>query len=108
MLGRSICANPFLLNDIDILINSEEVVSKKRVIEQYFDYINKNFKKDVKITDFTKHLTCLFKGYIGSKHTRAFMCHELNFEKYPLKKLEELLFKEDLWINGPDLYSRAI
>ena len=42
MFGRSICANPFLLNDIDILINSEEVVSKKRVIEQYFDYINKN------------------------------------------------------------------
>ena len=77
-------------------------------IENVFDYINKNFKKDVKITDFTKHLTCLFKGYIGSKHTRAFMCHELNFEKYPLKKLEELLFKEDLWINGPDLYSKAI
>ena len=70
--------------------------------------LNKNFKKDVKITDFTKHLTCLFKGYIGSKHTRAFMCHELNFEKYPLKKLEELLFKEDLWINGPDLYSKVI
>ena len=108
MLGRSICTNPFLLNDIDILINSEEVVNRKRVIELYFDYINKNFKKDVKITDFTKHLTCLFKGYIGSKHTRAFMCHELNFEKYPLKKLEELLFKEDLWINGPDLYSKAI
>ena len=61
-----------------------------------------------KITDFTKHLACMFKGYIGSKHTRAYMCHELNYEKEPIKKLEELIFKEDLWKNGRDLYSKVI
>ena len=64
--------------------------------------------KNVKITDFTKHLACMFKGYIGSKHTRAYMCHELNYEKEPIKKLEELIFKEDLWKNGQDLYSKVI
>ena len=50
----------------------------------------------------------MFKGYIGSKHTRAYMCHELNYEKEPIKKLEELIFKEDLWKNGRDLYSKVI
>ena len=70
--------------------------------------INIHFKKNVKITDFTKHLSCIFKGCIGSKHTRAYMCHELNYEKEPIKKLEELIFKEDLWKNGQDLYTKVI
>ena len=108
MLGRVICNNPFILNEIDIIINSEQQKDKIDILEKYFLYINSNYKKGMKITDFTKHLTCLFKGFIGSKHTRAYMCHELNFEKEPLKKLENLLFKEDLWKNGQDLYSRVI
>ena len=108
MLGRVVCNNPFILNEIDTIINSEQQKDKIDILEKYFLYINSNYKKDMKITDFTKHLTCLFKGFIGSKHTRAYMCHELNFEKEPLKKLENLLFKEDLWKNGQDLYSRVI
>ena len=108
MLGRVICNNPFILNEIDTIINSEQQKDKIDILEKYFLYINSNYKKGMKITDFTKHLTCLFKGFIGSKHTRAYMCHELNFEKEPLKKLENLLFKEDLWKNGQDLYSRVI
>ena len=108
MLGRVVCNNPFILNEIDIIINSEQQKDKIDILEKYFLYINSNYKKGMKITDFTKHLTCLFKGFIGSKHTRAYMCHELNFEKEPLKKLENLLFKEDLWKNGQDLYSRVI
>ena len=108
MLGRVVCNNPFILNEIDTIINSEQQKDKIDILEKYFLYINSNYKKGMKITDFTKHLTCLFKGFIGSKHTRAYMCHELNFEKEPLKKLENLLFKEDLWKNGQDLYSRVI
>ena len=108
MLGRVICNNPFILNEIDTIINSEQQKDKIDILEKYFLYINSNYKKGMKITDFTKHLTCLFKGFIGSKHTRAYMCHELNFEKEPLKKLENLLFKEDLWKNGQDLYSKVI
>ena len=108
MLGRVVCNNPFILNEIDIIINSEQQKDKIDILEKYFLYINSNYKKGMKITDFTKHLTCLFKGFIGSKHTRAYMCHELNFEKEPLKKLENLLFKEDLWKNGQDLYSKVI
>ena len=94
--------------DIDILIYNTEVLDKEAVMKEYFLYIIKNFNKDVKITDFTKHLACIFKGYIGSKHTRAYMCHELNYEREPIKKLEELIFKEDLWKNGQDLYSKVI
>ena len=108
MLGRVVCNNPFILNEIDTIINSEQQKDKIDILEKYFLYINSNYKKGMKITDFTKHLTCLFKGFIGSKHTRAYMCHELNFEKEPLKKLENLLFKEDLWKNGQDLYSKVI
>jgi tRNA-dihydrouridine synthase len=77
-------------------------------LKEYFNYIEKNFNSDVKITDFTKHLSCIFKGYIGSKHTRAYMCHELNYEKEPVKKLEELIFKEDLWKNGQDSITTVI
>ena len=108
MLGRVVCNNPFILNEIDILINSEQQKNRNEILEKYFSYINANYCKDMKITDFTKHLACLFKGYIGSKHTRAYMCHELNYEKEPLKKLEKLLFKEDLWKDGQGLYSKVV
>ncbi len=108
MIGRAVCNNPFLLNDIDILIYNTEALDKEAIMKEYFLYIINNFNKNVKITDFTKHLACMFKGYIGSKHTRAYMCHELNYEKEPIKKLEELIFKEDLWKNGQDLYSKVI
>ncbi len=108
MLGRAVCNNPFILNEIDILINSEQQKNRNEILEKYFSYINANYCKDMKITDFTKHLACLFKGYIGSKHTRAYMCHELNYEKEPLKKLEKLLFEEDLWKDGQGLYSKVV
>ena len=102
MIGRAVCNNPFLLNEIDVLIHNENKLNKETILEEYFNYIAKNLTKDIKITDFTKHLSCIFKGYIGSKHTRAYMCHELNYETEPVKKLEELIFKEDLWKNGQD------
>jgi len=108
MIGRAVCNNPFLLNEIDILIHNEARVDKEDILKEYFKYIINNFKNDVKITDFTKHLSCVFKGYIGSKHTRAYMCHELNYEKEPVKKLEELIFKEDLWKNGQDSITTVI
>ena len=108
MLGRAICNNPFLLNDVDVLLHKEEKIRKEIVLEKYFDYIAKHFKEGVKITDFTKHLSSIFKGHIGSKHTRAYMCHELNYEKEPVKKLEELLFKEDLWKDGQDLITKVM
>ena len=108
MIGRAVCNNPFLLNDIDILLHNEKSLKKEVILEKYFNYIEKYFSSDVKITDFTKHLSCIFKGYIGSKHTRAYMCHELNYEKEPVKKLEELIFKEDLWKNGQDSITTVI
>jgi len=108
MIGRAVCNNPFLLNDIDILLHNEKSLKKEVILEKYFNYIEKHFNSDVKITDFTKHLSCIFKGYIGSKHTRAYMCHELNYEKEPVKKLEELIFKEDLWKNGQDSITTVI
>ncbi len=108
MIGRAVCNNPFLLNDIDVLIHNEQKIFKEDILEEYFKYITNNFTNELKITDFTKHLSCIFKGYIGSKHTRAYMCHELNFEKEPVKKLEELIFKEDLWKNGQDSITTVI
>ena len=108
MIGRAVCNNPFLLNEIDVLIHNEKILDKENILEEYFQYIIKNFKEEVKTTDFTKHLSCIFKGYIGSKHTRAYMCHELNYEKEPVKKLEELIFKEDLWKNGQDSITTVI
>lgn len=108
MIGRAVCNNPFLLNDIDVLIHNEQKIFKEDILEEYFEYIINNFTNDLKITDFTKHLSCIFKGYIGSKHTRAYMCHELNFEKEPVKKLEELIFKEDLWKNGQESITTVI
>ncbi len=107
MIGRAVCNNPFILNDIEKLIYKENVINKEKALSEYFHYIINNFNNNMKITDFTKHLSSIFKGYIGSKHTRAYMCHELNYEKDPLKKLEELLFKEDLWKNGQDLYTKV-
>ena len=108
MIGRAVCNNPFLLNDIDVLIHNELKVVKEDILKEYLKYIINNFTNEVKITDFTKHLSCIFKGYIGSKHTRAYMCHELNYEKEPVKKLEELIFKEDLWRNGQDSITTVI
>jgi len=108
MIGRAVCNNPFLLNDIDVLIHNELKVAKEDILKEYLKYIINNFTNEVKITDFTKHLSCIFKGYIGSKHTRAYMCHELNYEKEPVKKLEELIFKEDLWKNGQDSITTVI
>jgi len=108
MLGRAVCNDPFILNEIDMLIHDEKKLDKNIILRKYFSYISDNFNNNVKITDFTKHLSNVFKGYIGSKHTRAYMCHELNYEKEPIKKLEELIFKEDLWKNGQDLYTKVI
>jgi len=108
MIGRAVCNNPFLLNEIDVLLENEKFIDKDIILKEYFEYIIKNFNNNVKITDFTKHLSSIFKGYIGSKHTRAYMCHELNYEEKPIKKLEELLFKEDLWRNGQDSRSAVI
>ena len=108
MLGRAVCNDPFILNEIDMLMHGEKKLDKNIVLRKYFSYISDNFKNNVKITDFTKHLSNVFKGYIGSKHTRAYMCHDLNYEKEPIKKLEELIFKEDLWKNGQDLYTKVI
>ena len=108
MLGRAVCNDPFILNEIDVLIHKERKLDKNDVLRKYFCYISDNFKNTLKITDFTKHLSSIFKGYIGSKHTRAYMCHELNYEKEPIRKLEELIFKEDLWKNGQDLFTKII
>ena len=62
-----------------------------------------------KITDFTKHLAPFFKGKIGSKHTRAVLCHELNYVSNPIDKLEELINEEVVWeTDGQDLSTRVM
>ena len=98
MIGREVCNNPFILNDIERLIYPETKVSNKQdIVKLYLEYIINNINKYEKITDFTKHLACFFKGTIGSKHTRAYMCHEIKYEKNPIRKLEELINKEAVW-----------
>ena len=89
-------------------IGNREKIKNFKYVRKHPEFSIKIVKNDVKITDFTKHLSCIFKGYIGSKHTRAYMCHELNYEKEPVKKLEELIFKEDLWKNGQDSITTVI
>ena len=102
MIGRAVCNNPFLLNEIEVKLDNAIAIDKESVLKSYFNYIVNNFNKNIKITDFTKHLSSIFKGEIRSKHTRSYMCHELNYEKDPLKILEKLLFKEFKWKNGQD------
>ena len=75
----------------------EYIFASQDIVRLYLEYIIKNINKYQKITDFTKHLACFFKGTIGSKHTRAYMCHEIKYEKNPIRKLEELINKEAIW-----------
>jgi tRNA-dihydrouridine synthase A len=36
MIGRAVCNNPFLLNEIDILIHNEKSLDKEVILERIF------------------------------------------------------------------------
>ena len=110
MIGREVCNNPFILREIERSLDPSIMkINKEDVLQTYFLYIRNNIKYNQKITDFTKHLAPFFKGKIGSKHTRAVLCHELNYVSNPLDKLEELINEEVVWeTDGQDLSTRVM
>jgi len=88
MIGRSIQANPFFLEDVDFQFYKEanQPLKKNQVIAKYFDYVKKNI--DIVSTyELLSPLLALCFGIPGSKRFKQ----EVNdlIRKKDLKKLED-------------------
>ena len=95
MIGRTAYENPFMLKDIDSIFFNEEscAESKKQVLNEYFEYVDRQVKNGHNLSRMMKHLYGLSRG---DKYAKAFRIKILEvikdnkLQKHK-KDLEELL-----------------
>ncbi len=83
MLGRSIYANPMLLAGVDAAFYGEAPaeVSRRRVIEGYLDYLEREVARGVPASLITRHLVNWFRGQPGARRWRRYLSDELLKDK---------------------------
>lgn len=73
MLGRAVCANPYLLAEIDQALYGGVVPSRQSVIGHFLPYVLKEYALGVPMRHMTRHLIGLFQGMPGARKWRQLL-----------------------------------
>ena len=92
MIGRLIQTNPFSLLEVDRLFYNQEkkVISKQKIISEYFEYIKFNIGKD-SIFRLLSPLLCIFFGFPNSKKFKNEI--QTRIKNHEIENLESLFLK---------------
>ena len=72
MIGREAYSNPYMLADADKLIfeRNEPIVSRKRILQAYLNYVENCLQEGTALTHLSRHILGLFQGTKGAKAWR--------------------------------------
>ena len=91
MLGRAICAAPYLLADIEAAyFPHTSILSRAEVLKAYFFYMRSQLKNKVRLHAMARHLLGLFAYQPGANRWRRYLSE--NLHKINLDQMEEVLF----------------
>ena len=72
MLGREVYHNPYILAEVDQQIYgaNHSVISRKEILQQFIEYVEKQLEQDVYLKHMSRHILGLFHGVAGAKAWR--------------------------------------
>ena len=73
MIGREAYHNPFFLAEIEHQLFKQPLAERKKVLEAYLPYIEKQLELGVPLQNLTRHILGLFAGQPGGKHWRRYL-----------------------------------
>lgn len=75
MIGREAYSNPYLLADIEqrFFSSSENVKSRFEIIENLLPYIEEQLKRNINLSNITRHILGLFQGQKGARIWRRYL-----------------------------------
>ena len=73
MIGRKAYHNPFFLAEIEHQLFKQPLADRKKVLEAYLPYIEKQLELGVPLQNLTRHILGLFAGQPGGKHWRRYL-----------------------------------
>ena len=81
MIGREAYYNPYILAGVDQDVYGDEaavIKSREEIIEQLYDYIDKELASGVALHSITRHILGLFQGCRGAKAWRRYLSENAN------------------------------
>lgn len=73
MIGRAAYQHPLLLAEIQQQFFSSEKISPRKVLENFFPYVEQQLSEGVRLASITKHLLGLFQGVYGANRWRRYL-----------------------------------
>jgi tRNA-dihydrouridine synthase A len=72
MIGREAYTNPYLLAEVDQQIygSKNSMQSRKKVAEQFIQYVDNELSQNIKLQSMTRHILGLFHGMPGARQFR--------------------------------------
>ncbi|MCK5810612.1 MAG: tRNA dihydrouridine(20/20a) synthase DusA [Cocleimonas sp.] len=93
MLGREVYHNPYLMMQVDATIYDDvgEIFSRKKILQQYFIYIEQQLGQGAYLKHMSRHLLGLFQGKPGAKAWRRFISENAYKEGAGIEVLEQAM-----------------
>ena len=75
MMGREAYANPYLLAEVDRCLFgvAAEPPNRRRVVEDYVRYAERELARGTRLTALTRHVSGLFQGRPGARAWRRYL-----------------------------------
>lgn len=74
MVGREVYANPYLLSEVEkVFYHQSSISTRFEIIENYIPYIETQLKRNIKLSNMTRHLLGIFQDQRGGKLWRRLL-----------------------------------
>jgi tRNA-dihydrouridine synthase A len=95
MIGREAYTNPYLLAEVDQQIYGSEnsMQSRKKVAEEFIQYVDNELSQNIKLQSMTRHILGLFHGMPGARQFRRHISENAHQPDATIDVLIEALAK---------------
>jgi tRNA-dihydrouridine synthase A len=95
MIGREAYTNPYLLAEVDQQIYGSEnsIQSRKKIAEQFIQYVDNELSQNIKLQSMTRHILGLFHGMPGARQFRRHISENAHQSNATIDVLIEALAK---------------
>lgn len=93
MIGREAYHNPYLLADIEKTLFQQTPLSRPRIVEHMYPYIEEALSQGVRLHQVTRHMLGLFHGLPGARAWRRYLSEHAVREGAGLEVLQAALEK---------------
>jgi len=93
MIGREAYSNPYWLVEIENKVFGSDLSenARKNIIEKYIPYIEYQLKKNVKLSNMTRHILGLYHGEYGARAWRRHLSQYANRQYAGVEVIEEAI-----------------